>query len=177
MENIIVERAELKDLGEVENLYNAVCDYLADKEFNPGWRRDCFPTRNEALYYMEDDGLFVARENGRIVGTVGLTHRPNGESDEAFRGDETIYPDQLFVHVLAVHPEHFRKGIATALLQFAEALGREEKVRVLKLDVYEKNTVAIRTYEKNGFVYVGKEDIGLGDLGMNWFYLYEKAIR
>ena len=36
--DIVVEKAAPQDLDAVAALYGAVCDYLADKPFNPNWR-------------------------------------------------------------------------------------------------------------------------------------------
>ena len=54
---IIIEKAASHDLNAVAELYGAVCDYLADKPCNPGWRRDAFPSRGEAGRYLAADGL------------------------------------------------------------------------------------------------------------------------
>lgn len=98
---ILIETAGPQDLAAVTELYGAVCDYLADKPFNPGWRRDAFPSGEEAA----------------------------------------------------------RRG--------AEAL---------RLYVWEGNGPAVRAYEKSGFVRLGREDIGLGEFGLDGFYLYEKRL-
>lgn len=174
--NITIEKAHLEDIDELEMLYNDVCDYLETKEYNPGWRKGCFPTREDAAYFLEDDALYTAGIDGKIIASIALSHSPNGESNEETRYMEAEYSDILFIHIVAVHPDYLRKGIASEMLSFAEQTAERENVKFLRLYVYETNDVAIRTYEKNGYARVDKVDIGLGEYGLKWFYLYEKSV-
>ncbi len=159
--NIIMERAAAQDLDAVSALYGAVCDYLADKPFNPGWRRDIFPAREDAIQYLNADGLCIARAGGEIVGSISLTPDADGVP---------------CIHEAAVHPEHLREGVGTAMLDFAAKRAAELGAETLRLYVWEGNTPAIRAYEKSGFVCLGKKDIGLSEFGLEWFYLYEKPL-
>ncbi len=174
--NIVIRKAIAADIDGVEALYGDVCDYLADKKYNPGWRRGGFPGRENALYFLQEEGLYVAETDGRIVGSVALTHSPNAETEEDSRYDETQYKDILYVHIFAVHPDEHRQGIGTTLLNYAEKIAEKEKVAKIRLYVYEKNYVAIKAYEKNGYVFVRKEDIGLSQFGLDWFCLYERIL-
>lgn len=169
-------KAEFNDLDEVENLYNDLCDFLTTKDYNPGFRKGYYPTKQEALYFFESDTLYVAKVDGKIVGSIALTHNPNAETNANLKYDETNYSDMLFIHIFVVHPEYQRQGIGTEILSFAEQCAREEGVKVIRLYVCENNYVAIRSYEKSGFVYISKEDIGLSQYGLKWFCLYEKSI-
>ena len=168
--DILIKKAAPQDLDTVEELYGAVCDYLADKPFNPGWRRDAFPSREEAAQYLAADGLYIAWDGDKAVGSIALTASPSAEEDRS--GED----DVLYLHVVAVHPDHLRQGVASAMLDFAakEAAGRGGSR--LRIYVWERNAPAIRTYERSGFTRLGKEDIGLSEFGLEWFYLYEKQI-
>lgn len=168
--SIIIEKATSKDLDAVAELYGAVCGYLADKPFNPGWRRDAFPTRENAKQYLAADGLYAAWEGGEAAGSIALTDSPSAE--EVQSGEDGVF----YLHVVAVHPDHLRKGVGSALLDFAAREAAQRGAKALRLYVWENNTPAIRTYERNGFLRLGKEDIGLGEFGLDWFFLYEKRL-
>ena len=159
--DILIEKASPQDLDAVAELYGAVCDYLVDKPFNPNWRRDIFPAREDAEQYLAADGLYTARDGGEIVGSIALTP----EADHI-----------LCIQEVAVRPDHLRQGIGAAMLDFAAKEAAAQGAKALRLYVWEGNVPAIRTYEKNGFVRIGKEDIGLSEFGLDWFYLYEKRI-
>ena len=68
------------------------------------------------------------------------------------------------------------KGIGNALLDYSIEFAKNSGIKTIRLDVYEKNIPAIKLYEKNGFIYTGTVDLGLGNYGLKWFRLYEKII-
>ena len=169
--DIIIEKAGPQDLDAVEELYGAVCDYLADKPYNPGWRRNCFPSQENAAEYLAADGLYIARDGKEVIGSIALTASPSAEENQS--GEDGVF----YLHVVAVHPDHLRKGIASVMLDcMAEEAARRGGI-ALRIYVWEGNTPAIRTYERNDFVRIGKEDIGLREFGLEWFYLYEKRLN
>ena len=84
--------------------------------------------------------------------------------------------DVFYVHLAAVHPAYLRKGIGGRLLDHAAQEASAQGGKFLRLYVWTENTPAIRVYEKNGFIRLGKEDIGLGEFGLPWFYLYERRL-
>ena len=170
---ITIRKATSQDLDAVAELYGAVCDYLTDKPFNPGWRRDGFPSREEAAQYLAADGLYIALDGGRLAGSIGLTASPSADADQA---EKPGAEDALYIHVLAVHPDCLRRGVGTALLDFTAKEAAKRGAKALRLYVWEGNAPAIRAYEKNGFVRLCKEDIGLSEYGLEWFYLYEKRL-
>ena len=175
--NIDIEKAKISDIDKLEVLYNDICDYLYSKEYNPGWRKGYFPTKKEILYFLKCGALYAAKSDDKIIGSIALTHNPNGEVDENSHITETEYADTFFIHIFAVHPNYLRKGVGTAILNFAEQLCKQQNIKAIRLYVYEKNSVAIKAYERNGYVYIDKADIGLSQYGLNWFYLYEKIIH
>lgn len=174
--NITIEKAQLADLDGVEQLYNDICDFLATKEYNPGWRKGYYPTRREAFYFLKEDALYVAKSEGKIVGSAAFTHSSNAETEESLQYLETEQEDMLFIYDFVVHPDCHHQGIGTAMLAFAEQIGRQQGIKSIRLYVYEKNSVAIRVYEKSGYVYREKVDIGLRQFGLDWFCLYEKVL-
>lgn len=169
-------KASLNDIEEVEDLYNDLCDFLVTKDFNPGFNKGYYPTRREALYFLECDALYVAKVDGKIVGSIALTHNENAGTNESLKYDETNYSDLQFIHIFVVHPNYQRQGIGSKILSFTKQCAKKEGVKALRLYVYEENYAAIKFYEKNGFISIGKEDIGLSQYSLKWFYLYEKSI-
>jgi ribosomal protein S18 acetylase RimI-like enzyme len=70
-----------------------------------------------------------------------------GRTEEANR-------DEYLVSHIAVAPEFRRRGIATQLLDFAEAEAKEQGFQKLVLEVEINNSSAIALYEKFGFTRV-----------------------
>ena len=93
--NIVIKKAVSQDLDAVEGLYGAMCDYLADKPFNPNFRRGGYPTRENAAEYLAADGLYIAWADGAAVGSIALTASPSAEEDQPGEGGI------LYVHMVA----------------------------------------------------------------------------
>lgn len=176
MMELRIAKAQEKDMDEIENLYNVLNDYLESHVNYPGWRKGIYPTREHALHFFRSNTLYVARNDGQIVGSVALTHEPEKDPDNGTWLIDADYENIFVVHVLAVHPDCLRCGVGSALLLFAEELAQKQNIKSIRLDVYENNAAAIRAYEKSGYTYIDTVDIGLGCYGLDWFRLYEKVI-
>lgn len=170
------EKGTVKDIDELGRLYRAVNECFASGINYCGWENGWYPTRETAVQGIGEGGLYIAKEADKLVGSIILRHKP----ETAYLGvrwkTEADYKDISVLHTFAVHPAYRGKGIGIALLEFAVERSRELQMKSVRLDVYEKNIPAIRLYEKCGFEYVDTVDLGLRELGLEWFYLYEKII-
>ena len=83
---------------------------------------------------------FIAAENGQYRGHGGYTR----------------VLDEYYITNVAVLPEFWRKGIATAIMQKMISTCKEENGAFITLEVRESNAAAIKLYEKLGFVTKGR---------------------
>ncbi|WP_315066350.1 GNAT family N-acetyltransferase [uncultured Clostridium sp.] len=174
--DIIIELGSVNDIDELEHLYNDLNDYLAGGINYPGWRKGRYPVRQNAIDAVNDENLYVARHNGKIVGSIILSHKPEAEYYKAKWAFESDYSDVLVIHTFAVHPDFLKSGVGMELINFSIENGTMLHTKSIRLDVYEKNMPAIRLYEKCGFKYVDTVDLGLGSYGLDWFKLYERML-
>ncbi len=174
--DIIIELGTIKDVDELEQLYNALNDYLAVNINYSGWKKGIYPIRQNAVDGIENKHLYVAKYNGRIVGSIILSHEPEAAYKEAVWEFESDYSDVFVVHTLVVHPEYIKGGIGKKLMNFAFWHGQEQHMKAIRLDTYEKNLPAIHLYEKCGFKFIDTVDLGLESYGLKWFRLYEKSL-
>lgn len=97
---------------------------------------------------VEEDEVWIAEENGNIVGFV------------------STYPADHFVHNLFVHPDHQGRGIGSRLLQTAEA----NLSRPMTLKIAMDNRDVCGFYESRGWLQVSvHEDVEKP------YVLYEKS--
>ncbi len=89
-----------------------------------------------------DEVLLGASEDGALVGVLGYTR----------------HGDQVDVRRLAVHPDHFRKGIGAGLLQALHA--RAADARRIEVSTSTGNTPATALYLREGYVIVDRDDTG-----------------
>lgn len=108
-------------------------DLLEHTSFSEPWPRSAFleiVDKKDAHYYVAVDS-----ESGNICGGCAMFFIL-GEGD---------------ITNVAVFPEYQNQGIATKLLEYVIADGREKGLKEFTLEVRVSNAAAIRAYEKVGF--------------------------
>lgn len=92
------------------------------------------------------EAFLVAEDDGRVVGYAYVRW---GEETKAFVGDGEAGLKELYVH-----PDHWGRGVGTALLE--DGLQRlPENVEQLRLETLADNEVGRRFYEARGFERTG----------------------
>lgn len=172
--DVTIELGRVEDVDELEQLYNDLNDHLAAGTNYPGWKKGVYPARQTAINGINDGGLYVARHRNKIIGSMILNHEPEAAYYKVKWGIEAEYSDVFVIHTFAVHPHFFKRGVGRAFMDFAMEYGVKAGAKAIRLDVYENNIPARKLYEKFGFQYVDRVDLGYGIYGLNWFILYEK---
>ena len=171
-----IRKGTQQDIEEVSALYDELCDYL-EKHINyPGWRKGIYPTREDAVQGIQEENLFVAIEKGNIVGTVILRLQPEEAYNLVDWHNNLDYDDTFVVYTFAVHPNYLHQGMGRKIMEFVLDYAMHKNMKAVRLDVYEKNTPAIRLYEKMGFQYIDKVDLGYTEYGLDWFKLYQRLL-
>lgn len=174
--DLIIEPGKASDIDELEKLYDDLNDYLSAGINYPGWLKGVYPVRKNAIDGIEHGNLYAAKHNGKIAGSLILSHKPEPAYYKAKWQFESDYSDVFVVYTFVVHPDFLKCGVGKALMDFASDYAIRSHVKSIRLDVYEKNMPAIRLYEKCGFKYIDTVDLGLGNYGLDWFRLYEKIL-
>lgn len=129
---ITIRKAKPKDTPQLEVLYQRTC-------------RETFTSRPQYKFQIgdyaksvEEDEVWVAEENGKIIGFI------------------STYPADNFVHNLFVHSDHQGRGIGSCLMQRAEA----NLARPMTLKIAMDNLEVCAFYEKQGWSQVSiHEDV------------------
>lgn len=169
-----IERATTADIDEVAMLYDIINDHLAAGVNYPGWRKGEYPARPTAEAGVLEGSLYVARQDGRIVGAVILNSLQPDVYTQVHWITRAAPEEVLSIHTLVVHPDCMKMGIARRLVSFAQQLVREDKkLKTIRLDATVQNEPAIALYERSGFTYRDTVDLGLGIPGLVWFKVFE----
>lgn len=174
--NLNIRKGTMNDADEISALYDTVNDYFETHTNYPGWLKGIYPLREDAVNGIENGGLYVAEAEGKIAGTLILSHEPENAYYGVKWKNELTYDKVFVIYTFAVLPEFFGKGIGAKLLEAAEKAAKENGIKALRLDVLSGNTPAIRLYEKCGFDYIDTVDLGYGKYGLDEFKLYEKVL-
>ncbi len=136
---IKIRAAEERDVERVAMLYEKLHDYLETHENHPRWKRGIYPTKADAEEGFQKRELYVAEIDGKLAGSVIYLHE-QGDVYNQVKWPKEIQGNNVYViHILAVHPDYFKMGVGTALLDYACNMGKKNGVEAVRLDVYEKN--------------------------------------
>lgn len=115
-----------------------------------------FGAEIQARQIAEPNTVYLLLEVDGVLAACACLLR--GSCDPAVQGDDPVEIQRFYVDA----PFHGR-GIATVLMNACVTTARELGGRTMWLGVWERNTRAIRFYEKSGMIDVGSQDFVLGD--------------
>lgn len=147
MENLIIRYAKRTELASVNNIRKQVNDVhvngRSDIFREDGWQfiEPFIYTRFDA----KDGGVIVATIEDKIVGFAVVQYIIKPETPF---GKERKY---YHVEEFGVDENHRRKGIATAIIDFAKKDAKRRGFRRIELDMYDFNDGALAFYESVGF--------------------------
>lgn len=180
-------KANVADIDGVAELYDSNVDKLLATFNYPGWMKDIYPARVTAVDAVAEGSLFVLEDKTIVnCGAKDSTYKSNNiiatailrvEKPEFYdRAEWDNEIEYMVIHTLAVHPDYQGKGFGSVILDEIIKYAKTIQINCIRVDVYEDNTPAARMYEKASFVERGKVDLGRGNIGLDWFYMYELMI-
>lgn len=113
--------------------------------------------------------LYVLVHNSSIVGCITISKFMDVEYEPVqwlSQNNRNIY-----IHRLAIHPDHQKKGYARQLMDFAETYARDNKFISIRLDTFSQNERNQKFYETRG--YRKLEEIYFPNQSADPFYCYE----
>ena len=139
------------DATAVASLRTAAAERLT-REFGRGHWSSC-ATERGVLRAIETSRVLVAREIGRVVGTLTLATKKPWAIDTAYFRDVR---KALYLLDMAVDPALQRKGIGRRLVREAVRIARGWPSDAIRLDAYDADAGAGPFYAKCGFREVGR---------------------
>ena len=166
-------KAKTNQFQDVREFYFAVIDGIGDSGDSVGWKKDIYPAPGFLKGSIEDGDLYIAEEDGMIVGAMVLNHQSNeeyGKFDWPTKADEE---EVTVIHALGILPSMRGKGYAKQMVRFAIDLARNDHQKVIRLDVLKGNIGAKKLYSGLGFRYLHTLPMFYEDTGWTDFELYE----
>ena len=149
--DLVFETAREEDATELAEIRNNAANQLTERFGKGPWSGGC--TEKGVLYGMRTSRMVVARENGRILGTLSLHTKKPWAIDPAYftRVRKPLYLTSMFVAV-----ERQGRGIGRRLLEEAVEIARAWPTDAIRLDAYDATAGAGDFYAKCGFLEVGR---------------------
>ncbi|MDT8715994.1 GNAT family N-acetyltransferase [Clostridium sp. 19966] len=162
----MIRKARLEEADTIMDLIKAAVKDLNDKNINQ-WD-DIYPNKEVIEEDIKKQNLYVAAEED-IKGIIVL----NEFQDKEYFDLKWRYTEgkPLVIHRLCVHPKAQGRGVAKALISFAESFAIENNYNFMRLDAFTENSISCSLYEKVGF-----EKAGLVNFRKGKFYCFEKAM-
>lgn len=136
---MFIERVKEEDLDKLADLYMTA--YKGLEEYAYTHPKDV-KSYMRWLWNRDREGMFVAKEGGKIVGFIAGD--ANWFSKRAQRNVGAI-------HELVVHPDHRRKGVGRSLMKKVLEYFKEKGLDTAELWVGDENRPAMKFYEGFGF--------------------------
>lgn len=114
---------------------------------------DEYPSSEVISAAIDKRSLFVIVESGLVAAAVGLdAEQPLEYLSCSWR----FGLHALIVHHLVVHPDYWRNGYATKLMDFSENCASSKGFSSIRLDAYTGNQAALSLYQKRGYSEAGE---------------------
>ena len=152
---LIFRKASEEDIDSIEQIYNHIHTCEEQGKVQIGWVRGIYPTRSTAEAAICRSDLFVAEEDGLIVGSAIINKHQVAEYSLGRWHDDA--PDEMVMvlHTLVVSPCQSGKGYGKSFVDFYEKYALENNCPYLRMDTNEKNTRARKMYKKLGYEETG----------------------
>ena len=171
-----IRPASESEYGTVRAFYHALIDALEHAEFSPGWEKDIYPTPLFLMESIRNGELYMGIMDGEIVSCMVLNHKCNEGYQKVKWSVDASDKDVLFIHILGVAPEFGGRGIAKDMVRNAFDTACRQHINVLRLDVLQGNTPAVKAYTKMGFQYMDTIQMFYEDTGWTNYELFECVI-
>jgi GNAT superfamily N-acetyltransferase len=146
-----LEPASAADTPELATLRTAVADRLT-RDFGPGhWSSPVSEAAQSRA--IQQGGVFVGRQHGRIVATLRLATKKPWAIDPAYF---TSVSRVLYLTDMAVAPDVQRQGFGRQAMAEAARLARQQSAEAIRLDAYDAPAGAGSFYQKCGLTEVGR---------------------
>lgn len=152
---MVFRKATAQDLPAIEKIYDDIHTEEEAGRTTIGWIRGVYPTRQTAEASLLRGDLFVAEDEGIIVGAAII----NQQQVDVYEGAHWQYPakdDEVMVlHTLVISPKMAKRGFGKAFVKFYEDYARQNGCPFLRMDTNARNLRARAMYRKLGYQEIG----------------------
>lgn len=158
----MIRKATLDDIDPIEDTYNEHFRYEAEHGAFTVFKKGVYPTKKDAVKAVQNGALYVYEENNAIAGSIIVDKFQPKEYAGIAWGHDISDDKVCVIHLLLVRPSMAGKGIASALVEYAVELAKNNSCKVLRLDTGSQNVPAVSLYKKLGFEIVAEASMKVG---------------
>ncbi len=152
---MVFRKATQNDIAAIAEIYEAIHTEEEAGRTSVGWIRNVYPTQKTAEGSLMRGDLFVAEDQGILVGTAII----NQLQVDVYEGAAWEFPaadsEVMVLHTLVISPKAFGKGFGKAFVKFYEDYALSQNCPYLRMDTNAGNTRARAMYRKLGYKEIG----------------------
>ncbi len=166
----MIRLAKKEEIDTILSLTQACAQHMIAQNIYQ-WN-DTYPSRTAFEKDVERRELYVYILESKIIGTIVVSD----DMDEEYKpiSWKTPNTNNIYIHRLAVHPSYQGKGIAQAMMTFAENYAQKEGYISVRLDTFSQNKRNQKFYIRRGYVQLG--NIYFPKQSEAPFYCYELVL-
>ncbi|MEZ4801440.1 MAG: GNAT family N-acetyltransferase [Gelidibacter sp.] len=147
----MIRKAKEEDIDSVLEITKSCAAHMVDYGIFQ-WN-EFYPNRSAFENDVKRDELFVLENKKSIIGCIVISTF----MDIEYEPIKWLTQDKnnFYIHRLAVHPEFQGQGFAHQLMDYAEALGKENNCISIRLDTFSQNLKNQKFYEQRGYQKLG----------------------
>lgn len=166
----MIRNATHTDIDSILEITKACAKDMTEKGISQ-WNEH-YPSRLAFENDVKREELFVLENNNNILGCIVISTF----MDEEYIPIQwlTSNLNNVYIHRLAIHPNHQGKGYARKLMEFAETTSRKRQMQSVRLDTFSQNDRNHKFYEQRGYQRLGS--IYFPKQSEHPFYCYELVL-
>ena len=166
----MIRKGNLTDINRILKITNACTEHMIENNIFQ-WNA-FYPNKNAFEKDVAREELYVMEADSELIGCVTISTL----MDEEYIPVSWLTQSEknLYIHRLAVHPEHQGKGYAQQLMSFAETYAISNEFNSIRLDTFSKNSRNQKFYELRGYKHL--EEIKFPNQSEHPFYCYELVL-
>jgi len=152
---MMFRKATANDIPAIAEIYQEIHTDEEAGRTSVGWIRGIYPTEKTAEASLLRGDLFVAEDDGTVVGTAII----NQLQVDVYEGAAWEFPaaeqEVMVLHTLVIAPKAFGKGYGKAFVKFYEEYALSQNCPYLRMDTNARNLRARAMYQKLGYQEIG----------------------
>jgi ribosomal protein S18 acetylase RimI-like enzyme len=162
-----IRKGNVVDIEKIMEIISCAIDDMEAEEIYQ-WD-DIYPNEKVIRNDINEGNLYIYIEENSIKAFITLNELQDQEYESiSWKVNEG---KNLIIHRLCVSPKYKGKGIATALIKYAEQVGIDKGYASIRLDAFKQNRQACSLYKNNGY-----EERGTVRFRKGEFYCFEKKL-
>lgn len=147
----MIRKAASKDIGLIEDTYNEHFQYEIEHGAVTVFRKDIYPTKQDAEKAVKAGALYVYEATCDIAGSAIIDKIQPPEYENIAWSGSFAQDEVMVIHLLLVRPSMKGNGIATSLVKYAMELAKNDHCKAIRLDTGSQNIPALELYKKMQF--------------------------